>query len=47
MSYDPKCYDLAESFLQDHPGYPKEAADDLAQAIQDAIEEWFEDRLIP
>lgn len=40
MSYDAKCYELAEHFL------PSIASDriknDLAQAIQDAIEGWIE-----
>jgi len=42
--YDSKCYDLAESFLEDQV----ESATDLqkgrlAQAIQDCIEDWIED----
>lgn len=41
MSFDPKCYDLAEYFLADHyaPKEPPEATKrELAQAIQDGIE---------
>lgn len=40
MSFDPRCFDLAEVFL------PTEASDrlknELAQAIQDAVEDWLE-----
>lgn len=39
MSYDTKCYDLAESFLSDEPEKNTEANRSiLAQRIQDAIE---------
>lgn len=41
---DPECFALAEHFLQDLEG--DEASDDqrwqLAKAIQDAVEDWFE-----
>jgi hypothetical protein len=42
MSYDPWCLDLAKRFLEDEPNLdtgPNQA--DLAQCIQDAIENWF------
>lgn len=39
MSYDQKCYDLAEAFLEDEPELNTEKnRDELAQAIQDVIE---------
>jgi hypothetical protein len=47
---DPACYDLAKHFLSgDPPGgkYPmnleeeKRRTDDLAQAIQRAVEDWY------
>ncbi len=38
MSYDPKCYDLAETFLSDVKGATAEDIDELAQAIQDCCE---------
>lgn len=37
--YDEKCGELADYFLPQNT----EAAKDLAQAIQDAIEEWLQD----
>jgi hypothetical protein len=40
-SYDPKCHLLAEQFLSDHLPFSEAENDDLAQAIQDAIEDWF------
>jgi hypothetical protein len=40
MLYDPACHDLAEHFLADVCASPKDAAG-LAQAIQDAVENWF------
>ncbi len=41
MSFDSRCYDLAEIFLFDEPKLrPK--TNQLAQAIQDAIEDWIE-----
>lgn len=40
MSYDPKCYVLAENFL------PSNASEDLrvrlAQHVQDSVEEWLQ-----
>jgi hypothetical protein len=42
MTYDTKCYELAEYFLQDGPFKGHEpAAANLAEAIQQAIEDWF------
>jgi Mn-dependent DtxR family transcriptional regulator len=40
-SYDPKCHLLAEQFLSDHLPFSEAENDDLAQTIQDAIEDWF------
>jgi hypothetical protein len=43
MTYDQKCYDLAEAFLLDEPQLSTSAdRDALAQAIQSAIEDWIE-----
>ena len=43
MSFDSKCYDLAEHFLSDEPALQSERnRNRLAQAIQDAIEDWIE-----
>ena len=42
--YDPKCEELAAAFLVDHPPFSRFEKEDLAQAIQDAIEDWFIDR---
>ena len=42
--YDPKCEDLAEAFLDDHKPFSRFEKEDLAQTIQDAIEDWFLDR---
>jgi hypothetical protein len=46
MTYDEKCYELAQMFLEDEgePLNTKEVAHRLAQCIQDAIEneiEWM------
>ena len=46
MSYDPASYDLAEHFLQhepcrNDPKLYKMHADNLAQHIQKAVEDWF------
>lgn len=42
MTYDQKCYDLAVEFLSDEPkmGTNEDCAS-LAQAIQEAIEDWL------
>jgi hypothetical protein len=46
MSYDPKCVDLAEAFLMDHPELDGEKHIPLlAQEIQDAIENYLEQSL--
>ena len=42
MSYDPKCYDLAEAFLEDVPHLNSDARrDELAQLIQSVIEDFI------
>jgi len=41
MSFDRQCLDLAQFFLQDEPAF-RYLASDLAQHIQNAIEDWFE-----
>jgi len=41
MSYDSKCYDLAEHFLADETNVTAEHKIKLAQYIQNAIEEWL------
>lgn len=47
MIYDPKCYELARHFLQDVEGLDTNErdllCDELAQRIQQTIEEWFEE----
>lgn len=46
-SYDSECERLAEHFLQDRPtAYPL-VKRELAQAIQDAVENWFAEREEP
>lgn len=41
--HDPKCHELAEYFLSDSPALrSKTLIDDLAQTIQDTIEDWIE-----
>lgn len=43
MTFDPKCWELAEHFLQDEPGLNTEAAKTtLAAEIQQAIENEIE-----
>jgi len=47
MSVDPKCHELAAYFLEDEGApslslYTFEQIDDLAQTIQDAIENWID-----
>lgn len=41
MSYDPDCLTLAEMFLALDESLTPERADDLAQQIQNAVEDWF------
>lgn len=42
MTYDLKCYDLAEHFLADEPALKSDAnIAKLAQEIQTAIEDWI------
>lgn len=47
MAYDFKCYELAEQFLEDIKDPTIYEKDDLAQVIQDAIEDWFAENIIP
>lgn len=43
MSYDRKCYELADDFLDDYPEIKSpQNLDGLAQEIQDAIENFIE-----
>lgn len=44
MGYDTKCRELAQAFLEDAPEEQrtKEHEEELAQVIQDAIEEYLE-----
>jgi hypothetical protein len=45
-TYDTKCYDLAEAFLEDQPHLNNDRRrDELAALIQSAVEDWinFED----
>lgn len=41
VSFDQKCSDLADHFLQDLPWVKFDRADDLAATIQQAIEDWI------
>lgn len=41
MSYDPKCHELAEYFLDDDPKPATANANELAQLIQDTIEDYL------
>lgn len=42
MGYDQKCGELAVKFLEDHfDPIPESKVDELAQVIQDAIEDWL------
>lgn len=44
MAYDPKCYELAEAFLEDEPAFNLKAnKEELAQEIQTTIENWLDD----
>ncbi|RWO34772.1 MAG: hypothetical protein EOS10_00265 [Mesorhizobium sp.] len=43
-TFDSKCLDLAAGFLSDHADRTDDEHDELAQVIQDAIEDWFSDR---
>jgi hypothetical protein len=38
--FDPKCHELADHFLPESVG--ERFRDELAQAIQDAVEMWFQ-----
>ena len=39
--FDPKCYELAEYFLAEHPG--RRSKEELASRIQDAVEDYLRD----
>jgi uncharacterized membrane-anchored protein YjiN (DUF445 family) len=39
--FDPKCYELAEYFLEDYEDITEEQKNELAQHIQDTIEDWL------
>lgn len=43
MGYDPKCYELAMAFLEDHPDLSKDRGGELAQEIQDTIETFLDE----
>lgn len=43
MSYDAKVYELGRGFLLDDGNKSEEAADRLAQQIQDTIEDYIAD----
>lgn len=42
--YDARCLELADTFLRDEPKLADRSAE-LAQVIQDAIEEWMKSAL--
>lgn len=45
---DPECYELAQAFLRDSDLKVTELrVSSLAAAIQQAVENWFEDRPVP
>jgi hypothetical protein len=45
QTFDSKCYDLAEHFLEDEPTLDNEdARNELAQEIQEAVESWIIDQ---
>lgn len=39
--FDPKCYELAQYFLPGELPHPSRLVDELAQHIQDAVEEYL------
>lgn len=39
--YDPKCHELAEYFIPTTVKLPRRMVTELAQHIQDAIEDWL------
>ena len=45
ISYDPACETLADHFLVDYPTVHPEARKDLAQTIQEAVEDWCAEHL--
>ena len=42
-TYDPKCYDLAKTFLEDVSIQEHSAIDELAKRIQGTIEDFIDD----
>ena len=42
MGHDPRCYELAQYFLDDQAGADEADMSALAEAIQQAIEQWIE-----
>lgn len=43
MTFDPKCYELAEHFLSDEPAFNLKAnKEELAGEIQAAVENWLD-----
>ena len=44
ISFDEKSYDLAEHFLEDEQLDSEHSRQELASVIQQAIEDWFEDK---
>lgn len=46
MAYDEKCKELASYFLQERPD-SADAINGLAQAIQDAVEDWLSASIPP
>lgn len=47
MSFDTKCFDLADHFLAEESTELQKRSPDLAQAIQDAVEQWIEYEKLP
>jgi len=47
MSYDSACLELAQAFLSDESKALQARAGELAQVIQDVIEEWIEENSQP
>lgn len=41
MMFDPKCYDLAKYFLHGETPNASHSLDELAQEIQDAVEDYL------
>lgn len=43
MTFDRKCFELAQHFLADTPGATELLATELAERIQSAVEDYFSD----